>query len=327
MKTMFAFLIGLVLIALLINYFGIENIYTVFSKIDILLFLASSICLVLMHIVLSLRINYISSFLGEKIKFKDAFSAHMLGMLLSEFTPGRSGYWLAPAYLKTKKMNSGNSLACIIATQPFDYAVKVLGASAGFILFIGGSDFIYLFALPIFITASFFVFVFSRRTLKISEKIFLKMKFFPSFVKIQGEKAFRYAKQMQEASIKLKSKFHIIIAFTGISYTLRVLNWMILAYSLGIFIERNIINEIFNYYLLQPLISLIEFVPLPSSAGTGLSESTAIFVFSKLGIGTAMAFAFALALRMQSIATSLLLGIKPLIESSSFIKKKISEII
>ena len=54
------------------------------------------------------------------------------------------------------------------------------------------------------------------------------------------------------------------------------------------------------YLFLQPLVTMLEFVPSPTIAGLGLSEGGSTLVFSFFGVGAAVAASFALLVRFKT---------------------------
>ena len=103
------------------------------------------------------------------------------------------------------------------------------------------------------------------------------------------------------ALIKLLPKLIPLAAWT---WVMKIVSWYFVAKSVGINLELPF-PEIGFYFFFQPLVTMLEFVPSPTLAGLGLSESASILVFSLFGIGLAKASAFALVARFKTVIVNL----------------------
>ena len=169
----------------------------------------------------------------------------------------------------------------------------------------------------------FFLLVFCKKFTKILERIGKKVVFNLPYIGKASKKLFNYLKSMNSHSRILLGKIHVIIAFIVLSYTSRILNWYLIFAALGGVLTNNVIHDIIYFYILQPLINIVEFIPLPTPAGSGFSESASILVFSKFGISSAKALAFALIARVQTVVVSFVFGYLPLKETAEFVRKKL----
>ena len=313
--------LSLILLLAIFYYIGIDKILAIFSTIDLMLFLLSTLMLLAMHLLIGWRILYVSKVINAPISFKDAFFTHMLGMLLSEITPGRSGYMLSPIYLKSKGIESGKALAMVIAPQPFDYAGKLLGAVMALIVLFSLP--LSYMALPFLLVILFFLLIYSPAFLSLTKWVYEAfLKLLPLTIPY-ARKPIEWVEKMQASASILKGKWHVIVSFVILSYSLRVLNWAFLFFAFGWLIKSKLYTTLL-FYLLQPFISFVEFIPLPSSAGSGFSEAVGSFVFSQFGLSAAQGVAFVFMLRIQSIIVSLIFGLKPLHDAYRMVKAYIS---
>ncbi len=310
--------IGVLLILLIIFHIGIEKVVDSFKGIDFFLLFLSTLFLLAMHFVMAVRVKYLGKILGVEISLKESFNAHMLGMFLSEITPGRSGYFGASAYLRKKGIESSKALAMLMSAQPFDFFSKVMGALVGFMLFLEvGIELIVVLTIA---SLGLIFIVFSRRFVKAIERVLSRTLFtFPIFGELL-KKAFNYLKAMNHTSKKLIPKLPVILCFIVVSYTLRVLNWYFLFLALG-GNYLGFVYDFFLFYVLQPLINIVEFIPLPTPAGSGLSEIASVIVLTKFGFEEGKALAFGILARVQSLILSSI-GIVSLNEAGVYIKKR-----
>ena len=320
-STIITFIIGIILLAFLIYVNEPSKIVDALEQSNLFLLLVSTLFLILMHIIMAFRIRYVGTLINERISLKDAFDSHMLGMLLSEFTPGRSGYFLSSAYLKKKGHDGGKSLAVLVAPQPFDFLSKFIGASVGFFVILNSDP--VLLIIPFVFVVLFFSVVFSRRVIKYSKKIAEKTVFKVPFLGNLSVKLFNYVERMNKNAKIIIKKWHVIMGFVALSYTSRILNWYLLFLAVNLTISNSYIHDFLMFYLVQPLINIVEFIPLPTPAGTGFSESASILVLSKFGISSAKALVFALLARIQTVVVSFIFGYLPLKETASYVKKKL----
>src|SRR3990170_4518218 len=95
-------IIGVFIIAFILNRLNLHEVVIVLKKTDMTYFILACLSYLFLDIVLSLRLSYLLERIGYRIKFKSVFFSHMGGMIIGDITPGRSGYFLTPPILKKK---------------------------------------------------------------------------------------------------------------------------------------------------------------------------------------------------------------------------------
>lgn len=292
------FIISLLFIIVILHFIGFSEVISELQNISLFYLSLSIISLFAMDLVMSYRINIILKEVGVKLKFVKILSSHFVGMLLADFTPSRTGYFAAAAMMsKNYNVSSEKALLSVFGPQIFDFIFKLLIGSAGVLyllyMFIGFGDGL------IFVVGSLLItFLIGLMLLVLFSKKFLS--FFSFLEKIPLiNNIYVIAIRMQGHSNAIISKTPEIVLLILVGWNFRALSWYFAAKSVGVNIETEF-PEIIVYYFLQPLITMLEFVPSPTLAGMGLSEGGSTLVFSLLGVLPAKAILFALVARFKS---------------------------
>ena len=299
--------IGLSIIAFILNKLNINEVIGVLGKTNILFFIMACISYFLLNIVLAFRLSYLLKKIGHNTKFTDVFLSHMGGMIVGDITPGRSGYFLTPPILKKKAgIPITEGMACIFAPQGIEFILKVGGAAAALIYLSTFSDISRNFIIYAMIGAvllllvGIFMLVISWHSEKLSSKFLGKIPFLNNFT---GNLSF-----FKERSILIKHSINSILALYAIGWLFAALQWYFLGRAIGLDIS------FFAFFLLHPLITILMFVPL-SPAGLGLMEGGVILVFSFFGISSVAGMAFSVLVRVSILLVDMI-GLKTVIKAS-----------
>ncbi len=300
-KTLFMLInaaISIALIAVLLHAVGFEEVLGQLSRIDLGLLGLSIAALFCMDIVMCYRIRILLADMDSAISFADILRSHFVGMLLADFTPSRTGYFATAAAMRYNySVPSEKALLSIFGPQLFDFIFKVVAGSIGILyilfVFIGPGQGIVLIAGAFVIAAIIalmLLILFSRR--------FLETFSFVQGIPLLG-RLYGVVLRMQDSSHVVVRKAPHITLLILISWAFRSLSWYFAAKAAGISLETGF-PEVLFYFFLQPLVTMLEFVPSPTIAGLGLSESGSTLVFSLFGIAGAQAATFALIVRFKS---------------------------
>ncbi|MBU0532678.1 flippase-like domain-containing protein [Candidatus Micrarchaeota archaeon] len=290
--------ISIILVAIILHFVGIEDVADELGKIDLIYLLLSLCALFIMDLVMSYRIKILLEEAKARVRFLDILKSHFVGMLLADFTPSRAGYFATGAALRYNyNVDSAKALLSIFGPQIFDFAFKVIvgGLAILYIMmvFIGPDQGVVLIAGAIIIS-----FVIILMLLTLFSKRFLNLFSFVGKLPILAQFYYVVVRMQKDSNVVVKKTPHIIVLIL-ISWTFRALSWYFAAKSVGISLNLQF-PEVFFYFFLQPLITMLEFVPSPTIAGLGLSEGGATLVFSLFGILPAKAALFALLVRFKS---------------------------
>lgn len=255
--------------------------------VDLRYVLLAALSFFLLNVVLSFRLYKILTVLGCRTSYLRSLESHLGGMLLSDFTPGKSGYLTTPLILKRiAGCNTKLGMASILVPQAIEFLIKILGALLALILLytssthfkdlllVAGIGIAMLFAISVIILVASW-----------SEKIRV-----PGFLK-RFEVVFQ---SYFEHSVKTKDHILLLSSISLIGWFITAVQWYFIGEAL------NIDLSFIHYFLLQPLVSALMFVPL-TPAGIGIMESGAIAAFFLLGVDASPAFFFSILTRASMI--------------------------
>ncbi|MCZ7401649.1 MAG: lysylphosphatidylglycerol synthase transmembrane domain-containing protein [Candidatus Methanoperedens sp.] len=300
-------IIGISIIAFILNKLDLKEVIAVLGKIDFTYFILACISYLLLNLVLAFRLSYLLKKIGHNIKYINVFLSHMGGMIVGDITPGRSGYFLTPPIMKkTSDIPITDGMACIFAPQGIEFILKVGGAAAALIYISSFSNVSRNFIISAMIGAilllvvGIFMLLLSWHEEKVSSRLLSKIPFFNNFaVNLSFFK---------DRSILIKNSLDKILILSIIGWFFAAFQWYFLAKAIGIDIP------FFAIFLLHPLITILMFVPI-SPAGLGLMEGGVILVFSYFGISSAAAMAFSVLVRINILFVDLI-GLKTVMKAS-----------
>jgi uncharacterized protein (TIRG00374 family) len=261
------------------------------------------LCVFVMDLGMSWRIKFLLEEAGVRLPFLDIVKSHFVGMLLADFTPSRTGYFATAAVMRYNyNVPSDKALLSIFGPQIFDFAFKLLAGSTAIIyvmfVFIGPEKGWVLIAgavVLLAIIAAMLLTLFSRRFLALFSFV-RKLPLLPRFYDV--------VVRMQDSSHVVVKKTPQILLIILVTWTFRALSWFFVAKAVGITVQIPF-PELLFYFFLQPLVTMLEFVPSPTIAGLGLSEGGTTLVFSLFGVLPAKAALFALLVRFKNTALHL----------------------
>ena len=295
--------VSLAIVAAVFYFIGIDNILREFGSLNYAYLLISAFFLILMYVGMSARLNLILTELGVRLKFWDIFKMHVVGMLLADFTPARTGYF-AVAYGLTKKhgVPEEKSIVAVMGPQIYDFILKVVVGTAGMIyvlntylkfdhseiLFLGAFGMVGMIGVMILL-------LFSKKFLT----FFSFVRRIPFADKVLG--LFEKAQQNSKVLLHHAPSLLLILLFC---WSTKAISWYFVAKALGITLSVGF-PEVFVYFFLQPLLTILEFLPSPKLAGLGLSEGGGVLIFAVFGVGAAKAASFVFLARVKTMIVNL----------------------
>jgi uncharacterized protein (TIRG00374 family) len=236
---------------------------------------------------------------GYHTSFGRTLLAQYGGMLTSDVTPGRSGYFLTPVYLRDQEVPTSVSLSGILGIQTVEFLFKVFGGVLALaflietvnLLAINQSLFI-LSAVGVILmlvgAALLAAMSWSQRVISLFNRI-ANSRFLRRFTGSLVGKIEEYNRSAQRTRRAIPE----IAAFTFACWLLKGCEWYFLGLALGI-TQINFLG----FFLLHPLVTALGFVPLTPSV-IGFQEGAIVAVFVLLGMSTPQALAFALLSRVD----------------------------
>jgi len=238
-----------------------------------------------------------------QVPFIQVFLCHLGGMLYSDVTPGRVGYFTVPYFLKKRaNVAYSSSLSAIIGLQSLEFFIKVFGCGIG-LIFIGFNiENQILFIVLLIGTIFLFIVAVLLGVIVWSEKAEGIVQFLckiPLIGKILAKLLPKFS-DFQQQGQKIKPVIPHAIVFTSVSWLLKGLQWYLIALSLNI---TGI--SYFGFVMIHPLLTALSFVPI-TPAGLGLQESGIVIIFTLVfGQEAASSSAFSILARFYAILVDL----------------------
>jgi uncharacterized protein (TIRG00374 family) len=292
--------ISIVAIALILAYVDARRVAEALAAANLPFVVLAAFFYFLVNAVQSYRIRMVLAELKHRIGFAAAASANFAGMLASDFTPARSGYLLtALALSRNHGVPADKAFVSILGPQIFDFALKAIVGPLALLyvlssLDVGTAGFASIILGALLIGAMILVIallLFSKRFAK-RLSVLGRLPFGGHLLSLIGG--------MQKNSHVVRRLVLPILLLLMLSWAFKALEWFFIGTALAL-----PFSPLF-YALLQPLITILQFVPAPTLAGMGLSEAGAAAVLAVYGVPAPAAVAFALLTRAMTALVDML---------------------
>jgi uncharacterized protein (TIRG00374 family) len=281
---------GVIAIAILLFLFSIidyQLFLSLLTNLDIRFILLAGLCYLLNNLLMAYRIKRILFTLGENLRYKLVFFSHMAGMLLSDFTPARSGYLYTAIALNKRDVPLEKGISTITSTYLYDLTLKMIVALLG-AYFIYSYVFaerlsyalVITFLLILGVIIGYLIIMYPGERIR---NLFQKREILKKIL-VFGE---------QSRAIQRYAPFILSISLVG--WILRGLQWYMILLSM-----RQVFLTPFDALFLNPLLTLVSLIPL-TPAGWGIQEAGIVFVFTALGSSATIAASFALINRFVEV--------------------------
>jgi uncharacterized protein (TIRG00374 family) len=304
------------LIGVLLWYVGVNSLITTLSHIKIDYLPLAFLAYFGINLLFTVRLRRVLKREGIKTSFGKTLLAQYAGMLTSDVTPGRSGYFLTPVYLRDQDVPTSASLSGILGIQTIEFLFKVFGGVLA-IIFLAETVNLLAINRTLFIISALGVALmlvgavllaalsWSHRVIRLFNRI-ANSRFISRFA---GGLIGRIEEYKQSAQ-RTRKAIPEIALLTSICWIFKGFEWYFLGLALGI-------TQIgwLGFFLLHPLVTALGFVPLTPS-GIGFQEGAIVAVFTILGMNPAQAVAFALLSRVLLIVEDLA-GVPQIAKSTS----------
>jgi len=296
--------VSIILIVVILYFVNVGQILETLKGADLRFVGLAAIAYLTVNLAMSLRIMKLLEGMGKKIPLITALKADLAGMLASDFTPARSGYFLTAFILTTEEgIELDKSMLSIFGPQLLEFLFKVI-CTALLVVFLMSRS-------PIFAGHEIIIFL-AVALIILGIVFFLALLFHPtllerfSFAKIGPmKKLFSLFHLMRSNSEVMVREWPSVIGYTLVGWLAKGVEWYLLSRALGI----TVIDPVWDYgffLLLNPFVTFVQFLPLPTLAGAGTGEAAATAVLALMGISLAPAVAFAFLTRGLMIAVDLL---------------------
>jgi uncharacterized protein (TIRG00374 family) len=297
-------IVSIVLIGAILYFMNLEELSQRLVSVDLLYLILSIIFLLIMYGVMITRIKLMLKETGANAPLVGITRSHFVGMLFADFTPARSGYFATAAMLHYRYgVPSEKALISIFGPQIFDFALKVTAGTIGIIFIMWnllGDNKNPLF----FIGSIAMTFVVIIMLLLLFSKRFLKLFEFSKTI-APFSSVYRLFERMQKNSHVVVKKTPELIFLLLLSWSAKAISWYSVAKAVGITLSFPV-HEVFFYFFFQPLVTMLEFMPLPTIAGAGASEAAGIYIMSLFGIQKEIGFSMMIVARLKTIFVNLI---------------------
>jgi hypothetical protein len=275
--------LGLVIILAIVLFISTGEFLATLTSIDMKFFFLALVCYFFNNLLMIFRLKRLLLHQGQKIRLKFVFWAHMSGMILSDFTPLRSGYLYTAEVLRKRGVPLEAGTATITSTYIYDLLFKVSVAFLGLVYFYAS------LLSPRFIDSLLIALLF---ILVIIFAYFITL--YPTSNArgfLERGKLGRKVLAIGQEGRKIQQFFPMILSISFLGWLLRGLQWLLIGLSLHIEFKTP-----YDAFFLSPLLTLFSLIPL-TPAGIGIQETAIIAFFSIIGISVTMAASFAFLVR------------------------------
>lgn len=321
MRVLLQVIVMVTMIGALLWYVGIRSIVAVLTKTKLEFLMLSFLAYFGINVLFAVRLRRVIGREGVKTKFGKTLLAQYAGMLTSDVTPGRSGYFLTPLYLKDQNVPTSVSLSSILGIQTIEFLFKVFGGVLAVVFLIETAHLsgalLWVSALGVVLMLVGAVLLallsWSDRVIRLFNRI-ASSRYLARFAGGLVSKLDEY----KQSAHRARSSIPEIAVLTASCWVLKGFEWYFLGLALGI-------GQIgwLGFFLLHPLVTALGFVPITPS-GIGFQEGaivalvTVILNVNGMSIETALATAtaFAFLSRMLLIIEDLV-GVPQIAKSTS----------
>lgn len=261
---------------------GMDKISAVLATVDPSLIALAVATYFLVTAGMSYRIMIVLRSMGEKLGFMHAAPSNLAGMLASDFTPARVGYFFTALSLSSSHgIKLEKAFVAIFGPQLFDFLIKTLAAAALTVIIVqrtGTSDVlvnvtIIAAALSAILCAAVLVFhPPSLGWLSPLERLPLASRAFP------------FLRRMHEHSDRILSVKWQVVGITFFTWFLKGVEWLLLSRAVGIAISGDVLYDLAFMMVFQGALTIIQFIPGPTIAGAGASEAAFAAVLLAFGV-------------------------------------------
>jgi hypothetical protein len=275
--------LGIIIIAAILMFISTGEFLTILLSVDAKFFFMALLCYFLNNIIMILRLKRLLAHQGQKLRLKFIFWAHMAGMILSDFTPLRSGYLYTAEMLRKRGVPLEAGTATITSTYIYDLLFKVSVAFLGLAYFY--ASFLSPQTMDSILVALLFI-------------VLIVMAYFITLYPTPFAKRFLGKWRMGQRILavgdegrKIQHFFPMILVISFFGWLLRGLQWLCIGFALRISFTTP-----YDAFFLSPLLTLFSLIPL-TPAGIGIQETAIIAFFSFIGISVTLAASFAFLVR------------------------------
>jgi len=303
--------LSLLLIAALFYFADMGKVAAVVKGLELKWLLVALSFYFAINVCMALRVWVLLKDMGKRLPYAKVLLAHFSGMIASDFTPARSGYFTTAFVLsRNNALALEKAMVSIVGPQIFDFLLKVTAGAIAFWYLLtyafGGN-----LQESVMLSVAFGIFAIAMMI-----AVMVLSLFSPRFLQLMGfvkrlpfgEKLHLLVANIQKNSHAIRRRLGLILALLLLTWLFKAAEWYAIAQAVGI--SPNVpFHALLFFAFLQPLVTILQFAPLPTFAGAGFSEAASVFVLVQFGVGVEAALVFSLLTRGVMIVVDSL-GVK-----------------
>lgn len=259
---------GIAIILLVIFMFR-DSITYILSA-DPTMFFLAVLSYTALNMLLAYRIQYLLVRMGVDVGFLRVLKLHYAGMIASDFTPGRAGYFAIPALAKRHGLDGSKVLGAILSFQAVEMVVKILGATLAIFYLLSSGSYLTIMV-PAALTVAAIAYLWSDIPPRIAR-----------------------LEEVRKSARMTKSYAPFIFGISLLGWIVVGMQWYFL------FLSLNMDVTFMQALLLQPLATLLMFTPF-TPAGMGVFESGSALLISMVTGNISYGIAHSLLVRSSTI--------------------------
>ncbi|MFH0737389.1 MAG: lysylphosphatidylglycerol synthase transmembrane domain-containing protein [Candidatus Micrarchaeota archaeon] len=283
-----------------IFYFvGFGKVVSALLNISLPLFALALLVYLCLNIMMAYRVKVVLESIGDRIPTHEVLKSSLAGMLASDFTPARAGYFFTAFSLSSRYgIKLEKTLLSILGPQLFDFMIKVSSAALlmyAIIAMAGGGDMLVnAIVLLVFLSG-----ILAAGLLVFYPPLLPRLSFLKSLPLVP--RAFAFIEDMHEHSHKVLAIKWKIVALTSLTWLMKGFEWLLISKALGITITGQPVDDLLFMMVFQAAVTIIQFLPIPTIAGAGASEAGFAAILMPFGVPLESAVAFGFLTRMVMI--------------------------
>jgi uncharacterized protein (TIRG00374 family) len=299
MQLLLDFLVSLILFVAVFCLAGAGSIYGVLLGAKLQLIILALLTYISVTFVMAYRIKFVLAGMGERLSLMQVAPSNLAGLLASDFTPARAGYFFTAFSLSSKfGLTTEKTITAIFGPQLFDFLIKVLSAIALVLIIASkfGAGGMPLDLLLVCIALGAVVFA---GLLVFHPPVLKPLSFAERLPMVPALFSFLRRMHKHSGSI-LALKWSVLLLTLG-TWLLKGVEWLCLSRALGISATGNLFWDLAFMMMLQAAITIIQFIPSPTLAGAGASEAVVAAVLLPFGVSFEASVAFGFLTRLNMI--------------------------
>lgn len=297
-------LLSIALFAIIFYLIGWNEALLILSKVRGEYILYAVLCYACLNMVMSYRIKIVLEKVGDKLTMMQIIPSNLAGLLASDFTPARVGYFFTAFSISSKyDISTDRTVITIFGPQIFDFLIKASSAAILMLLIMYhvGMGGIYLSIALIIVIFSGIIFA---GLIVFHPPLLERLSFFERFPVVP--RIFSFLRAMHDHSEKVLSMKWSIVWITLLSWFFKGLEWLFLSRALSISITGNALYDLLFMMVFQGAITILQFLPIPTLAGAGASEAGFGAILLIFGVPVAVGVIFGVLTRLLMITVDLL---------------------